>query len=35
VSYLDIESLHAVACDCYDRIERRDELLGPLKPNSL
>jgi CRP-like cAMP-binding protein len=33
---LDIESLHAVACDCYDRIEQRyDELLGPLKPTSL
>jgi CRP-like cAMP-binding protein len=36
ISILDIESLHAVACDCYDRIERRyDELLGPLQPNSL
>ena len=36
ISILDIESLHAVACDCYDRIERRyEELLGPLKPNSL
>ena len=36
ISILDIESLHAVACDCYDRIERRyDQLLGPLKPNSL
>jgi hypothetical protein len=36
ISILDIESLHAVACDCYDRIEQRyDELLGPLKPNSL
>jgi CRP-like cAMP-binding protein len=35
ISILDIESLHAVACDCYDRIEQRyDELLGPLKPNS-
>jgi CRP-like cAMP-binding protein len=34
ISILDIESLHAVACDCYDRIERRyEELLGPL--NSL
>ena len=36
ISILDIESLHAVACDCYDRIEQRyDELLGPLQPNSL
>ena len=36
ISILDIESLHAVACDCYDRIEQRyDELLGPLKPTSL
>ena len=36
ISILDIESLQAVACDCYDRIERRyDELLGPLKPTSL
>jgi CRP-like cAMP-binding protein len=36
ISILDIEGLHAVACDCYDRIEQRyDELLGPLKPNSL
>ena len=35
ISILEIESLHAVACDCYDRIEQRyDELLGPLKPNS-
>jgi CRP-like cAMP-binding protein len=31
ISILDIEGLRAVACDCYDRIERRyDELLGPL-----
>ena len=31
ISILDIEGLHAVACDCYDRIERRyEELLGPL-----
>ena len=36
ISILDIDSLHAVACDCYDRIERRyEELLEPLKPNSL
>lgn len=36
ISILDIESLHAVACDCYDRIERRyEELLGPLNSNSL
>jgi hypothetical protein len=36
ISILDIESLHAVACDCHDRIEQRyDELLGPLKPTSL
>jgi CRP-like cAMP-binding protein len=36
ISIVDIDSLHAVACDCYDRIERRyEELLGPLKPNSL
>ncbi len=36
MSILDIEGLHAVTCDCYDRIERRyDELLGPLQPNSL
>jgi CRP-like cAMP-binding protein len=36
ISILDIEGLHAVACDCYNRIERRyDELLGPLKPTSL
>jgi len=36
ISILDNKSLHAVACDCFDRIERRyDELLGPLKPNSL
>ena len=32
ISILDLESLHAVACDCYDRIEQRyDELLGPLE----
>ena len=31
ISILDVEGLHAVACDCYDRIERRyEELLGPL-----
>jgi CRP-like cAMP-binding protein len=36
ISILDIEGLNAVACDCYDRIERRyDELLGPLQPDSL
>ena len=30
LSILDVEGLHAVACDCYDRIERRyEELLGP------
>jgi CRP-like cAMP-binding protein len=32
ISILDPKSLHAVACDCFDRIERRyDELLGPLQ----
>ena len=31
ISILDLEGLHAVACDCYGRIERRyEELLGPL-----
>jgi CRP-like cAMP-binding protein len=31
ISVLDPDGLHAVACDCYDRIERRyEELLGPL-----
>jgi len=36
ISILDNKSLHAVACDCFDRIERRyDELLGPLQPDSL
>jgi len=31
ISILDLNGLHAVACDCYDRIERRyEELLGPL-----
>jgi CRP-like cAMP-binding protein len=31
ISIVDLEGLHAVACDCYDRIERRyEELLGPL-----
>src|SRR3954467_2936336 len=36
ISILDVESLRAVACDCYDRIEQRyGELLGSLKPNSL
>jgi CRP-like cAMP-binding protein len=31
ISIVDIEGLHEVACDCYNRIERRyDELLGPL-----
>jgi CRP-like cAMP-binding protein len=33
ISILDAKGLHAVACDCYQRIERRyEELLGPLKP---
>ena len=33
ISILDVKGLHAVACDCYQRIERRyEELLGPLKP---
>lgn len=32
ISILDPDGLHAVACDCYDRIERRyEELLGPLQ----
>ncbi len=32
ISILDFEGLHAVSCDCYDRIERRyEELLGPLE----
>ena len=31
ISIVDAEGLHAVACDCYERIERRyEELLGPL-----
>jgi CRP-like cAMP-binding protein len=31
ISILDAKGLHAVACDCYERIERRyEELLGPL-----
>lgn len=31
ISILDLKGLHAVSCDCYDRIERRyEELLGPL-----
>jgi CRP-like cAMP-binding protein len=31
IAILDLKGLHAVACDCYDRIERRyEELLGPL-----
>jgi len=31
ISIVNLEGLHAVACDCYDRIERRyEELLGPL-----
>jgi hypothetical protein len=31
ISILDPDGLHAVACDCYGRIERRyEELLGPL-----
>jgi CRP-like cAMP-binding protein len=35
LSILDVEGLHAVACDCYERIERRyDELLGPLPQDS-
>ncbi len=35
ISIVDIQGLHAAACDCYDRIERRyEELLGPLAPNS-
>jgi hypothetical protein len=33
ISILDVKGLNAVACDCYQRIERRyEELLGPLKP---
>jgi CRP-like cAMP-binding protein len=33
MSILDVKGLNAVACDCYQRIERRyEELLGPLKP---
>jgi len=36
LSILDVEGLHAVACDCYERIERRyDELLGPLRQESV
>jgi CRP-like cAMP-binding protein len=32
ISIVDLEGLHAVSCDCYDRIERRyEELLGPLE----
>jgi CRP-like cAMP-binding protein len=31
ISIVDAEGLHAVSCDCFDRIERRyEELLGPL-----
>jgi CRP-like cAMP-binding protein len=31
ISIVDPEGLHAVSCDCYDRIERRyEELLGSL-----
>jgi hypothetical protein len=31
ISIVNLEGLHAVACDCYERIERRyEELLGPL-----
>jgi len=31
IAIVDLKGLHAVACDCYDRIERRyEELLGPL-----
>jgi hypothetical protein len=31
ISIVDLPGLHAVSCDCYDRIERRyEELLGPL-----
>jgi CRP-like cAMP-binding protein len=31
ISIVDAEGLHAVSCDCYERIERRyEELLGPL-----
>jgi CRP-like cAMP-binding protein len=31
ISILDAEGLHAVSCDCYERIEKRyEELLGPL-----
>ena len=32
ISIVDAGGLHAVSCDCYDRIERRyEELLGPLQ----
>jgi CRP-like cAMP-binding protein len=32
ISILDLDGLHAVSCDCYERIERRyEELLGPLE----
>jgi CRP-like cAMP-binding protein len=32
ISIVDLDGLHAVSCDCYDRIERRyEELLGPLE----
>ena len=32
ISIMDLEGLHAVSCDCYERIERRyEELLGPLE----
>jgi CRP-like cAMP-binding protein len=35
ISIVDSESLKAVACECYERIERRyEELLGPLASNS-
>jgi CRP-like cAMP-binding protein len=32
ISILDTKALHAVSCDCYERIERRyDELLGSIE----
>jgi hypothetical protein len=32
ISIVDVDGLHAVSCDCYERIERRyEELLGPLE----
>jgi CRP-like cAMP-binding protein len=31
IKIIDVKGLHEVACECYDRIEKRyDELLGPL-----